>query len=124
MLIQIIQSTVNGRWSYCPAESVALLRPELDDEALFETARDALAFARRDRRMPRGTQFEIVIPPAVREKFAYLANHLSPENLSHDGELSGREIRAWRAHFMARWRVLERDLGRRVTETEIWAVQS
>lgn len=45
---------------------------------------------------------------------------LSPENLTHDGERSRREINAARARLNRALRALWKEAGREITETECW----
>jgi hypothetical protein len=56
-----------------------------------------------------------------REKFLNLACQLSPENISWDGERSRSEIDKARKKLMREWAALEREVGRVVTETEVWS---
>jgi hypothetical protein len=60
LTIVIVQSNVNGNWGYCPADAQKLLKPELDDEASYKTSDDALAAAKRDKTIPKGTQFKVI----------------------------------------------------------------
>jgi hypothetical protein len=60
--IAVVQSRINGCWGYCPVSAVALLRPELDDEAEFLTAGEAIAAARRNPTVPRRAVFVEVTP--------------------------------------------------------------
>ncbi len=53
------------------------------------------------------------------KKFRSLACRLSPENLSCDGECSRTEVRRRRAVIMREWRILEKLIGRKVSESEI-----
>lgn len=61
------------------------------------------------------------LKPELIARFLTLATDLSPENLSCDGELSEREVSKRRSHLMNRWRELEKEAGRKVSEDEIWA---
>lgn len=45
---------------------------------------------------------------------------LSPENLTCDGELTMTEVKARRHSIMVRWSQLEKMLGRKVTEDEVY----
>ena len=56
----------------------------------------------------------------LREKFLGLVNRLSPENLACDGECSKREVGRRRAAIMREWRALEKKVGRRVTEMDLY----
>lgn len=54
------------------------------------------------------------------EAFLNLACALSPENLCCDGELSRAETnRRYRA-LMVKWHALEKGVGRKVSEDEVW----
>jgi hypothetical protein len=53
-------------------------------------------------------------------KFLQLVSELSPENLSCDGELSSDEISHRYGRLMVEWRLLEKKVGRKVTESEVW----
>ncbi len=55
------------------------------------------------------------------DKFAGLLNDLSPENISHDGERSAAQVKKARQDIMKRWGELERELGRTVTENEVYS---
>lgn len=54
-------------------------------------------------------------------KFLDLACQLSPENLHCDGEISPKmaERKYW--ILMAEWKALEAEIGRKVSEDEVWA---
>lgn len=60
------------------------------------------------------------IPPKHLAAFRELASALSPENLSCDGERPASEARRVEAKLRKEWRQLERQVGRTVTENEIW----
>jgi len=60
------------------------------------------------------------IPPDIKRKFMGLANALSPENLSMDGELSGLETARREKQLLNEWKALERQVGHKVTEDEVW----
>ena len=54
------------------------------------------------------------------EQFLNMSSQLSPENLHCDGEISNAEAgRKYRA-IMSKWHKLEKEVGRKVTEDEIW----
>jgi hypothetical protein len=55
--IAIVQSSVNGKWGYCPEAARQLLRLEYDDEAAFLTAQAAERAARADDSIPRSVTF-------------------------------------------------------------------
>jgi hypothetical protein len=52
--------------------------------------------------------------------FENLICHLSPENLTCDGELSSEEVKACYNSIMAEWVELEKQLGETVTEDDFW----
>ena len=54
------------------------------------------------------------------DKFCALACAMSPENISWDGERPKREIARAMRELQAEWAILERKLGRKVSETEAW----
>jgi hypothetical protein len=56
----------------------------------------------------------------ITKEFENLVCALSPENLAHDGERSQAQINKAQKQIMARWHDLERELGRTVTEDEVW----
>ena len=56
------------------------------------------------------------------QKFLNLCGQLSPENLSCDGECSAAYVRARLAQIRKQWRSLEAQVGRKVTEDEIWGI--
>ena len=60
------------------------------------------------------------LTPEQFEKFLTLATALSPENLSCDGELPQAEIRRKVKKLSREWMAAEREMGRKVTEDEIW----
>lgn len=55
-----------------------------------------------------------------KQTFLRLASQLSPENLSCDGELPRYRVRSKYARLMKEWKALEREVGRKVTEDEVW----
>lgn len=55
------------------------------------------------------------------EKFSEIANALSPENLHCDGEVSRAVARRKASALRAQWKRLEAEVGRTVTESEVWA---
>jgi hypothetical protein len=57
----------------------------------------------------------------LHEKFLDLANALSPENLTCDGELSKAAVRRRYSALMKEWKALEKLAGQKVTEDEVWA---
>jgi len=61
--------------------------------------------------------------PETQQKFLTLACQLSPENLTCDGELSRSQVDVRYRRLRAEWRKLESQVGRKVSEDEIWTVQ-
>lgn len=57
----------------------------------------------------------------VLNRFIHLASELSPENLSCDGELSRAETNSKYNKLMREWRNLEKEVGRVVSEDEVWS---
>lgn len=55
-----------------------------------------------------------------KEQFKKLVMELSPEWLTCDGELSPARVAQKRAGLMAQWARLEAQVGRKVTEEEVW----
>jgi len=53
-------------------------------------------------------------------KFLQLASALSPENLHCDGEISRAEAKRKWVRLMKQWRVLEKEVGRTITESEVY----
>ena len=53
-------------------------------------------------------------------KFFDLVSELSPENLHEDGEISIRQARQKERRLLRQWNTLENEVGRRVTEEEVW----
>ena len=53
-------------------------------------------------------------------KFFDLVGELSPENLHEDGEISIRQARQKERRLLRQWNTLENEIGRRVTEEEVW----
>jgi hypothetical protein len=62
-------------------------------------------------------------PPSesVRAKFMNLVCRLSPENLTCDGEASAEEADAAEKGIRSEWAALETQIGRKVTENEVWS---
>jgi hypothetical protein len=56
----------------------------------------------------------------MHKKFEWLACSLSPENLHCDGEISRSAARKKAVTLRKRWRELEKEVGRRVSEEEVW----
>jgi hypothetical protein len=67
--------------------------------------------------VPTGTNVKVstLTEAELRRQFVQLSIDLSPENLSCDGELPAKEVKARRAAIMQRWGELERAIGRTVT---------
>jgi len=55
----------------------------------------------------------------IQEQFMRLANALSPENLHCDGEISRAEANRKYTLLKTRWHLLEAQVGRTVTESEV-----
>ena len=53
-------------------------------------------------------------------QFMDLANALSPENLYMDGEATARQASKRRKVLTSQWRKLEKAVGRKVSEDEIY----
>ena len=53
-------------------------------------------------------------------RFLALANGLSPENLTSDGEATMTQVSQRRKTLMGQWRQLEKTVGRKVTEDEVY----
>lgn len=64
------------------------------------------------------------LPAEQLEKLVDLASQLSPENLSCDGELSITKIRQRAASIGAQWVAIEKQLGFKVSEEQVWAAHS
>lgn len=56
----------------------------------------------------------------AKQEFQSLACRLSPENLHCDGEVSRAEAKRRHAQIMREWRDLESQVGRKVSEDEVW----
>jgi len=56
----------------------------------------------------------------IREKFVGLACQLSPENLTCDGEAPRSWVRKRFNNLTRQWKALERQVGREVSEDEVW----
>lgn len=56
----------------------------------------------------------------VFEKFLDLSSQLSPENLCCDGEASQSYVRQKLRRINKEWKELEKQVGHRVTEDEVW----
>jgi hypothetical protein len=56
------------------------------------------------------------------EAFMSILNALSPENLMMDGERPMAAAKRVAKALRARWKALEKTLGRPVTEDEVWAM--
>ena len=57
----------------------------------------------------------------IKAKFSDLACQLSPENLSCDGELPRAQVQAKYRRLLKEWAALEKLVGRKVTENEVWS---
>jgi len=56
----------------------------------------------------------------IMEKFVSLVSRLSPENLHCDGEISRAEAQRRYRAIMREWIALEKELGRKMTEEEVY----
>lgn len=56
----------------------------------------------------------------IKREFARIANSLSPENLHCDGEISRTEAKRRGVALRKKWKALEKEVGRKVTEEEVW----
>ncbi len=56
----------------------------------------------------------------IMQDFDNLASRLSPENLCCDGELSRTQVNQRLAQIKREWKALEKELGRKVTEDEVF----
>lgn len=56
----------------------------------------------------------------IKEKFKHLVYSLEPEALYCDGEISPAQGRAKERKLRKEWTDLERQVGRAVTEDEVW----
>ena len=56
----------------------------------------------------------------IMEQFGYLVNRLSPENLHCDGEISHAQAAQRRCQIMREWAALEKQLGRKMTEGDVY----
>lgn len=61
-----------------------------------------------------------LLTSSQKEQFLFLAERLSPENLSCDGELSEYHARQREAILLRKWGVLEQEVGRRISEEELY----
>ena len=62
-----------------------------------------------------------MLTDALKNTFASLANQMSPENVSCDGEISRSQVRIRMASLRRQWKAAEAQAGRKVTEDETWA---
>ena len=56
----------------------------------------------------------------IKAKFSDLVCALSPENLCCDGELPPAQVRAKYNRLQKEWAALEKQVGRKVAENEVW----
>ncbi len=54
------------------------------------------------------------------KKFVRLCFDLSPENINMDGEASANDVKRECERIDKEWKRLEQEVGRRVSEYEIW----
>ncbi len=57
----------------------------------------------------------------IKKKFLRLSCELSPENLHCDGEISNAQAMRKYKKLKLEWAKLERQVGRVVTESEVWS---
>lgn len=57
---------------------------------------------------------------AAMQDLVNLASELSPENLTCDGELSGKALIAKKLHLLKQWAEVEQRLQEKWTEDEVW----
>lgn len=57
---------------------------------------------------------------SIKEKFLDLACDLSPENLTCDGELPRSKVLQRLERLRREWAGLEKEIGRKVSEDEVW----
>lgn len=62
----------------------------------------------------------IVLDDSFMKRFAVLAGQLSPENLAQDGEAPPEWVEKEYNRLMSEWRRLEKLVGRKVTEDEVY----
>jgi hypothetical protein len=62
------------------------------------------------------------LTPNQFEHFLRLVSALSPENLHCDGEISQAAARRKERALLAQWKALEGEVGRKVDESEVWAM--
>lgn len=55
--------------------------------------------------------------------FLEIANAMNDENMAGDGEFSKDEIEKRRRRLESDWKYLERQLGRKVSQQEIWTIE-
>lgn len=60
--------------------------------------------------------------PEQKQRFLNLACALSPENLTCDGELSRTAVKRKAVSLRRQWKELEKQVGRKVSEDEIWTM--
>ena len=68
------------------------------------------------------TDYNSVLDKKYLTQFLDLSNRLSPENLTCDGELPQSEVRRKYNKLTKEWKKLEKQVGRTVTEDEVWKV--
>ncbi len=61
------------------------------------------------------------LPEDKKEDFLGLLCRLSPENLCCDGEISKREVNKRHRQIMREWRILEVQVGRKISYDEVEA---
>jgi len=63
----------------------------------------------------------MIIDLETKREFSRLCGELSPENLTCDGELPRKMVRAKARLLEAEWAALERKVGRKVIDTEVYS---
>jgi len=56
----------------------------------------------------------------IMDDFDGLSCRLSPENLCCDGEISRTQVNARLAQIKREWKILEKEIGHKVTEDEVF----
>jgi len=67
-------------------------------------------------------QEQLIIKKRYLAQFEDLLYKLSPENLHCDGEISNSEAQRKYVKLMKAWKRLERQVGRTVSEEEVWGL--
>ncbi len=97
------------------------VREATEDDTLFgaeKNLRRTHKMSKRIQRLARTVKEQERI--ALAQQFVELATRLSPENLSHDGDLSAAAVKAKHGDLLRQWRKLEKQWGAPMTEDEVW----